>query len=58
MRGDQLSRQWRILRQIEVSKNGLTAAEIAELGNVSHRTAYRDLGDLQLAGFPLFAEAV
>ena len=56
MRGDQLSRQWRILRQIEVSKNGLTAAEIAELGSVSHRTAYRDLDDLQLAGFPLFAE--
>ena len=56
MRGDQLSRQWRILRQIEVSKNGLTAAEIAELGGVSHRTAYRDLDDLQLAGFPLFAE--
>ena len=56
MRGDQLSRQWRILRQIEVSKNGLTAAEIAELGSISIRTAYRDLDDLQLAGFPLFAE--
>lgn len=38
MRGDQLSRQWRILRQIEVSKNGLTAAEIAKLGSVSLRT--------------------
>ncbi len=25
MRGDQLSRQWGILKQIEVSKNGLTA---------------------------------
>ena len=56
MRGDQLSRQWRILRQIEVSKNGLTATEIAELGDVSLRTAYRDLDDLQLAGFPLFPE--
>ncbi|MBW2644374.1 MAG: transcriptional regulator [Deltaproteobacteria bacterium] len=56
MRGDQLSRQWRILRQIEVSKNGLTAAEIAELGDISQRTAYRDLDDLQLAGFPLYAE--
>ena len=56
MRGDQLSRQWRILRQIEVSKNGLTAVEIAELGSISIRTAYRDLDDLQLAGFPLFAE--
>jgi len=56
MRGDQLSRQWRILRQIEVSKNGLTATEIAERGGISPRTAYRDLDDLQLAGFPLFAE--
>ena len=56
MRGDQLSRQWRILRQIEVSKNGLTAAEIAELSSISLRTAYRDLDDLQLAGFPLYAE--
>jgi predicted DNA-binding transcriptional regulator YafY len=56
MRGDQLSRQWRILRQIEVSKNGLTAAEIAEIGGASLRTAYRDLGDLQLAGFPLYIE--
>ena len=56
MRGDQLSRQWRILRQIEVSKNGLTAAEIAEIGGGSLRTAYRDLGDLQLAGFPLYTE--
>jgi len=57
MRGDQLSRQWRILRQIEVSRNGLTAAEIAELGDISLRTAYRDLDDLQQAGFPLYAEA-
>ena len=56
MRGDQLSRQWRILKQIEVSKNGLTAAKIAEIGGVSLRTAYRDLSDLQLAGFPLYIE--
>ncbi len=56
MRGDQLSRQWRILRQIEASKYGLTAAEIAEIGGVSLKTGYRDLNDLQLAGFPLYAE--
>jgi len=56
MRGDQLSRQWRVLRQIEVSRNGLLATEIAGLGGVSLRTAYRDLDDLQLAGFPLYAE--
>ena len=56
MRGDQLSRQWGILRQIEVSRIGLTAAEIAEAGGVSLRTAYRDLDDLQLSGFPLYTE--
>ena len=56
MRGDQLSRQWRVLRQIEVSRNGLTATEIAEMENVSLRTAYRDLDALQLAGFPLHTE--
>lgn len=56
MRGDQLSRQWLILKQIEVSKNGLTAAKIAEIGGASLRTAYRDLSDLQLAGFPLYTE--
>lgn len=56
MRGDQLSRQWRVLRQIEVSKTGLTAVEIAKKENVSLRTAYRDLNDLQLAGFPLHVE--
>lgn len=56
MRGDQLSRQWRIIRWLEASRHGLTAAEIATRGTTSLRTAYRDLDDLQLAGFPLFAE--
>jgi len=56
MRGDQLSRQWRILRQIEVNANGLTAAQVAEVAGVPLRTAYRDLQDLENAGFPLFNE--
>lgn len=56
MRGDQLSRQWQILRHIEVNQNGATASEISSLGGVSLRTAYRDLSDLQHAGFPLYAE--
>jgi hypothetical protein len=29
MRGDQLARQWRVIRAIEASPNGLTMAEIA-----------------------------
>jgi hypothetical protein len=32
MRGDQISRQWRILRHLEASRTGLTAAEITEIG--------------------------
>ena len=56
MRGDQLSRQWRILRRLEVSKHGLSASEVAEEGGVSLRTAYRDMDDLQLAGFPIYTE--
>lgn len=56
MRGTQLSRQWLILRQIEASHNGLTADEIARIAGVSLRTAYRDLNDLEVAGFPLYTE--
>ena len=51
MRGDQLARQWRILKDIEASINGLTVAEISQRVNTSIRTAYRDLSDLQMAGF-------
>lgn len=56
MRGSQLSRQWLILRQIEARRNGLTYAEIAKIAGVSLRTAYRDLNDLEVAGFPLYTE--
>lgn len=56
MRGDQLARQWRVLRQIEGSPQGLTASEIASLGGVSLRTAYRDLEALEYAGFPLYPD--
>lgn len=56
LRGDQLSRQWLVLKRIEGSQTGLTAAEIADLGGKSLRTAYRDLDDLQKAGFPMYTE--
>ena len=58
MRGDQLARQWRILRHIESAQHGLTVAEISELEGVGVRTAYRDLEALQEAGFPLYCERV
>ncbi|MFH2130198.1 MAG: WYL domain-containing transcriptional regulator [bacterium] len=58
MRGEQLARQWRILRHIEGARHGLTVAEIADLEGIAPRTAYRDVEALEQAGFPLFAERV
>src|SRR3972149_4933063 len=58
MRGDQLARQWRVIRAIESSPNGLTVAEIAEREETGIRTIYRDLEALQAAGFPLYTERV
>jgi hypothetical protein len=39
MRGDQLARQWRVIRAIEASPNGLTMVEIAACDG--HRGPYR-----------------
>ena len=47
MRGDQLARQWRVIRAIEASPNGLTVAEIADREETGIRTIYRDLEALQ-----------
>ena len=58
MRGDQLARQWRIIRAIEASPNGLPVAEIAKREGTGLRTIYRDLEALQEAGFPLYTERV
>jgi transposase len=49
MRGDQLARQWRIIRAIETSPNGLTVFEIAKREETGIRTIYRDLEALQPA---------
>jgi hypothetical protein len=43
MRGDPLARQWRVIRAIEASLNGLTVAEIAQRGETGIRSIYRDL---------------
>jgi predicted DNA-binding transcriptional regulator YafY len=47
MRGDQLARQWRVIRAIEASSNGLTVAEIAKREETGIRTIYRDLDALR-----------
>ena len=56
MRGDQLARQWRVIRAIEASPGGLTVTEIAEREETGIRTIYRDLEALQAEGFPLYTE--
>ena len=58
MRGDQLARQWRIIREIEASPDGLTISEITNREEMDVRTIYRDLEALQVAGFPLYNEKV
>ena len=54
MRGDQLVRQWRIIRAIGASTNGLAVAEIDKWEETGMRTIYRDLE----AGFPVHTEKV
>jgi predicted DNA-binding transcriptional regulator YafY len=56
MQGDQLSRQWRTIREIKASPNGLTVAEIAKREETGIRTICRYLEALQAASFPLYTE--
>ena len=56
MRGDQLARQWRILRTIESRKQGATVAQLAAEEDCHTRTIWRDLAAIQSAGFPLYSE--
>ena len=58
MRGDQLARQWRIIRSIQASLNGLTVAEVAQRKETGALTIYRALEALQAAEFPLYTERV
>ncbi|MCK4729560.1 MAG: HTH domain-containing protein [Desulfobacterales bacterium] len=47
MQGDQLARQWRILRVIESRRQGATVAELAAQEDCSSRTIWRDLATIQ-----------
>lgn len=53
-RGDQLSRQWRIIQTLISAKQGKSASDLAETLECHSRTIYRDLEALQAAGFPLY----
>ena len=58
MRGDQVAQQWRVIKAIESSPNGLTVAEIVKREETGVRTIYRDLEALQATGSPLYIERV
>jgi len=54
-RGDQLSRQWRLLQMID-RPQGVTVDDAARDLECTIRTIWRDLGVLQAAGFPIYTE--
>jgi len=58
MRGDQLSFQWRVIRPIDASPNGLTVTGIAKREEPGIRMIRRDPVTLQAKGFPLYTERV
>ena len=52
-RGDQLSRQWKIIHTLIASSYGKTVPDLAEELDCTRRTVYRDLEALQAGGFPI-----
>lgn len=56
MRGDQLSRQWRLFQTLARSRYGVGLEALASDLECTKRTVYRDLDALSLAGFPLTSE--
>jgi predicted DNA-binding transcriptional regulator YafY len=57
VRGDQLARQWQILRTIESRNHGVTVADLAAQEGCHTRTIWRDFAAIQEAVFPLYSEA-
>ncbi len=57
-RGDQLSRQWKIIQALIAARQGKSAVELAGSLDCHSRTVYRDLEALQMAGFPLYTEKI
>ncbi len=58
MRGDQLARQWRIIRAIKASRSRLTVTEIVQREETGIRMIYRDLEALQAGGVTLYNEKI
>lgn len=57
-RGDQLGRQWKIIRRLIAAKQGKSVRDLAADLDCHPRTVYRDLEALQVAGFPVYNERV
>ena len=55
-RGDQLSRQWKIIQTLIASTQGKTVSALADRLGCTPRTVYRDLEALQAGGFPITTE--
>ena len=55
-RGDQLSRQWKIIHTLIASSYGKTVPDLAQALDCTRRTVYRDLEALQAGGFPITAQ--
>jgi predicted DNA-binding transcriptional regulator YafY len=55
-RGDQLSRQWKVIQSLLAAKKGKSASQLAKDLGCHSRTVYRDLEALQMAGFPLYTD--
>jgi proteasome accessory factor B len=56
MRGDQLSRQWRLIQLLAKARYGVGLEALAAELEVNRRTVYRDLDALMFAGFPITSE--
>lgn len=56
MRGDQLTRQWRLLMYLSNSVQGRRLKQIAEEIECSERNVRRDIVALQAAGFAIYSE--
>lgn len=56
MRGDQLSRQWKLLQRLAHSRYGAGLDALAHELECTRRTVYRDLEALLLAGFPVVSD--
>jgi len=56
MRGDQLSRQWKLIQRLAKARYGAGADSLADELDCTRRTIYRDLDALMFAGFPITSE--